>query len=81
MSGDLADAPDGTVAIGGDGLSEGRQPDYGSGPYLCLCTAAVRLARRDLCDAEFSAEAREFLESSELVDVFADCVQYGGKFT
>ena len=82
MSGDLAGSQLGTAMVMDDcGLSCGCRPDYGSGPYLRLCVAAVRLARRDLCDADLAAEAREFLDGSELVEVFADCVQFGGKFT
>lgn len=79
MSGDRADARAGTAIVMDGGLIAGSRPDYGSGPYLRLLVAAVRLARRDLGDARFSAEARRFL-SSELVDTFAECIGYGGRF-
>lgn len=80
MSGDLADGYVRTVVSDDLGLWSNRRPDYGSGPYLRLCCAVVRLARRDLCDARFSAEAREFLDESDLVDVFAECLEFGGTF-
>ena len=63
-----------------EGVSEhGSVPDYGSGPYLALMAAAVRLARRDLANPTHSAEAREFLRS-DLVALFADCIGYDGDF-
>ena len=59
---------------------------FGSGPYLSLIAAAVRLARRDLANPKFSAGARLFLQSKSFeghpvgVDLrlFADIVGYGG---
>jgi len=59
--------------------SHGFAPDYGSGSHLLLMAAAVELARRDLSDPLYSAEAREFLEG-DLVALFADCLGYEGSF-
>lgn len=61
-------------------FSVGGEPDYGSGPYLALMTSAVRLARLDLANPVFSAEAREFL-GSDLVSLFAECLGYEGDFS
>jgi len=52
----------------------GFRPDYGSGSYLLLVAAAVDLARRDLSHPLYSASARWFLENSDLVDLFAECL-------
>lgn len=52
----------------------GFRPDHGSGPHLALVAAMVELARRDLSDPLYSASARWFLQYSDLVDLFADCV-------
>lgn len=60
--------------------SHGFAPDYGSGPYLLLMGAAVELARRDLSDPLYSAEAREFLEG-DLVALFADVLGFEGSFS
>lgn len=59
--------------------SHGTRPDYGSGPYLSLMAEAVGLARRDLADPLYSADAREFL-LGDLVALFADCIGYEGSF-
>lgn len=64
------------------------RPDYGSGPYLALVGAVVRLARRDLTDPEHSEEAKAFLLGQPFdgslvgvdVDLFAECLGYGGSF-
>lgn len=63
-----------------DAIGEyGYRPDYGSGPYLALMVRAVKLARRDLSDPLYSADARTFLEGP-LVDLFAECLNYEGSF-
>ena len=64
------------------------RPDYGSGPHLALMGAAVRLARRDLEDPDHSEEAKAFLRGEPSdgspvgveVDLFAECLGYGGSF-
>ena len=66
----------------------GGQPDFGSGPYLELIGAAIRLAHRDLEDPKHSEEARAFLRGEphkgEPVGIdltlFAECIGYGGGF-
>lgn len=58
--------------------AEGKA-DYGSGPYLALMVQAVRLARLDLANPVYSAEARAFLRS-DLVRLFAECLGYEGAF-
>ena len=68
-----------TVLSDGPLGSHGFAPDYGSGNYLLLMAAAVELARRDLSDPLYSADAREFLEG-DLVALFADCLGYSGSF-
>ena len=60
-------------------FSVGGEPDYGSGPYLTLMARAVRLARLDLANPVFSAEARAFLRS-DIVALFAECLGYEGSF-
>ena len=60
-------------------LFVGNEPDYGSGPYLALMAQAVRLARSDLANPVFSADARAFL-NSDVVALFAECLGYEGKF-
>ena len=63
-------------------------PDYGSGPYLVLIGAAIRLARRDLGDLNHSEEAKAFLTGQPYdgrpvgveVDLFAECLGYGGNW-
>ena len=60
-------------------LSVGNEPDYGSGPYLALMAQAVRLARFDMANPVFSADARAFL-NSDVVALFAECLGYEGKF-
>lgn len=57
----------------------GSEPDYGSGPYLHLMARAVRLARSDVANPVFSAEARVFLRS-DMVALFAECLGYEGDF-
>jgi hypothetical protein len=57
----------------------GNEPDYGSGPYLALMARAVRLARLDVANPVYSAEARLFLRS-DIVDLFAECLGYDGGF-
>jgi hypothetical protein len=74
------------VALG----ESGDRPDYGSGPYMALVGAVVRLARLDLDNPIFAAEARAFLEGEPLglepgdvfldVTLFADCIGFGGKW-
>jgi len=54
----------------------GSRPDYGSGPYLELMTAAVRLAHRDLRCPEYDQGARDFLDG-DLVALFLDCLTAG----
>ena len=58
----------------------GSEPDYGSGPYLHLMARAVRLARLDVANPVFSAEARMFL-GSDIVAYFAECLGYEGDFS
>lgn len=68
----------------------GERPDYGSGPYLALVGAMVRLALQDLRDPTYSEEARAWLEAAPLglergdvfvdVDLFSDCIGYGGSW-
>lgn len=60
-------------------MTVGNEPDYGSGPYLALMAQAVRLARLDVANPVFSAEARAFLGSG-LVALFAECLGYEGSF-
>lgn len=60
-------------------VDDGRRPDYGSGPHLAVMAAAVGLARKDLSNSLYSDEARAFLRSP-LVDLFAECIGYGGSF-
>ena len=72
------------IAADGDGemnvhLSAGSEPDYGSGPYLHLMARAIRLARSDMANPVFSAEARAFLRS-DMVSLFAECLGYDGEF-
>lgn len=50
-----------------------------SGPYLLLMAEAVRLARTDLDDPEYSDEARAFLKG-DLVQLFSECIGYRGGF-
>ena len=76
MSSDFVDSVLETGAIG----SHGFAPDYGSGNYLLLMGAAVELARRDLSDPLYSADARAFLEGP-LVDLFAECIGFEGSFS
>ena len=59
--------------------TSGSDPDYGSGPHMALMAAAVRLARLDLEDPFYSAEARRFLQG-DIVELFADCLGFGGRF-
>ena len=62
--------------------------DHGSGPYLLLVAAMVRLARRDLGHPYLSVGARAFLrgEAYQLrapgVDlrIFAECVGFRGSW-
>ena len=61
------------VLRGDADVSVGFRPDYGSGPHLLLVGAAVELARRDLADPLYQADAREFLRG-ELVALFAECL-------
>ena len=68
-------AVDGVISIG----EHGFRPDYGSGPYMLLMTAAVSLARRDLSDPLYSADAAAFLRG-DLVAIFADCLGFEGSF-
>ena len=56
--------------------THGSRPDYGTGPYLELMTAAARLAYRDLRRPEFAREARDFLDG-DLVALFLDCLGVG----
>ena len=66
----------------------GLDNGIGSGPYLALVGAMVRLARQDLAHPIHSDEARAFLltrpfEGREVgveVDLFAECLGYGGSF-
>lgn len=51
----------------------GYRPDYGSGPHLDLLTEAVKLARQDMSDPLYSADAREFL-TGDLCALFAECL-------
>ena len=71
------------IATEGDGMvthtTVGSEPDYGSGPYLALMAQAVRLARSDMADPAFSAEARAFLRS-DIVALFAECLGFEGEF-
>ena len=60
-------------------FSVGDEPDYGSGPYLALMARAVRLARLDVANPVYSAEAREWL-GSDMVALFAECLGYEGGF-
>jgi hypothetical protein len=60
-------------------FSIGSEPDYGSGPYLALMARAVRLARLDMANPVFSADARMFL-GSDIVALFAECLGYEGDF-
>jgi hypothetical protein len=60
-------------------VAVGNEPDYGSGPYLNLMARAVRLARSDMANPVFSAEARAFL-GSDIVALFAECLGYEGRF-
>lgn len=60
-------------------MSDATKPDYGSGPYLVLMAAAIRLARLDLANPALEAEARAWLRS-DLVSLFADCIGYEGVF-
>jgi hypothetical protein len=53
--------------------SHGYRPDYGSGPHLELLAAAVGLARQDLSNPFYLADAREFL-LGDLVALFAECL-------
>jgi hypothetical protein len=46
---------------------------------MALMAAAVGLARRDLSDPLYSAEARSFLEG-DLVALFAECLGFEGSF-
>jgi hypothetical protein len=57
----------------------GGEPDYGSGPYLSLMARAVRLARLDMANPVFSADARLFL-GSDIVSLFAECLGFEGDF-
>ena len=62
--------------ITGDGeaiAEHGSRPDHDSGPHLAVLAAAVRLARQDLSNPLYSADALAFLES-DLVGLFADCL-------
>lgn len=68
-----ADELDAQYAVGGE-------PDYGSGPYLHLMARAVRLARLDMANPVFSAEAGTFLRS-DIVALFAECLGYEGDFS
>ena len=61
------------VLRGDANVSTGFRPDYGSGPHLLLIGAAVELARRDLADPLYQADAREFLRG-ELVALFGECL-------
>lgn len=54
-------------------------PAYGSGPYLELVAASVRLARRDLTDPQYAEGAAEWL-ASPIVESFAECIGFGGHF-
>jgi len=72
------------IATEGDGevnihFLHGSEPDYGSGPYLHLMARAVRLARLDMANPVFSADARAFLRS-DIVSLFAECLGYDGEF-
>ena len=75
---------DGHVAV----ENAGGQPDFESGPYLELIGAAIRLAFRDLADPKHSEEARAFLRGEPHkgepvgidLDLFAECIGYGGTF-
>ena len=72
----------GDIAI----AASGNRPDYGSGPYLALIAAMVRLARQDLDDPLHSEEAQAFLRGDAWGDLdvgidirlFADCIGYEG---
>lgn len=66
----------GPTTVGGE---HGRV-DYGSGPHMALVAAAVRLARQDLSHPRYSDEARVWLRTSPLVELFAECIGYGGSF-
>lgn len=61
-------------------FSVGNEPDYGSGPYLSLMARAVRLARLDVANPVFSADARMFL-GSDIVVLFAECLGFEGDFS
>lgn len=60
-------------------LGHGSRPDYGTGPYMALMAASVRLARRDLRDPDLAVGARAYLDG-DLVALFRDCLRYGGTF-
>lgn len=55
---------------------------------MALMGAVVRLARRDLGDPERSGEAKAFLRGESFdgtpvgveIDLFAECIGYGGRF-
>lgn len=64
------------------------RPDYGSGPYLALVAAAIRLARHDLADQKLSEGALAFLRNRPYqgrepgidVTLFGECIGYRGTF-
>lgn len=60
-------------------FAHGNRPDYGSGPYLSLMAEAIGLARRDLAEPLYSADAREFLKG-DLVALFAELIGFEGSF-
>lgn len=81
---ELFELIDGQLAV----VAPNARPDYGSGPYLALAGAVVGLAVRDLDDPNRSEEARAFLRGEPVdgspvgfdVDLFAECIGYGGRF-
>jgi hypothetical protein len=60
-------------------VTVGNEPDYGSGPYLALMARSVRLARLDVANPVYSADARAWLRS-DIVALFADCIGFRGAF-
>lgn len=69
-------------------LPTDTRPDYGSGPYLALVAAAIRLARHDLDDPKLSEGALAFLRSEPYmgkdvgidVSLFGELIGFTGGF-
>ena len=62
------------IASDGEAVAaHGYRPDHDSGPHLAVMAAAVGLARQDLSNPLYHADALAFLEC-DLVALFADCL-------